>query len=205
MSTFRIKLGDLLNERFPNAKLVGVSLADLEFEFEEQPAEQPVTQSVAQLLSVLEAMLRFEEGVRYVEYNDSKGNPTIGIGHLITTADRRKYPVTSGGKLTMTPAEVSEVFQQDVQTAISDAKKWIGSAWDGLSVNRQAVCVGMAYQLGATSLNGFIQTREHILQAEWKDVKEHFLATKWFRDTPNRVYRMADIMVTDTLPDVYFK
>ena len=32
-------------------------------------------------------------------YNDSKGNATIGYGHLMSEADKKKYPITAKGKI----------------------------------------------------------------------------------------------------------
>jgi GH24 family phage-related lysozyme (muramidase) len=154
------------------------------------------------LLEVLNKMLRHEEGYKLTEYLDSKGYPTIGIGHLIVPIDRRNYG-TINGKLTITPEQADELFKKDVANSVIAAKIWLGAYWNKLSVNRQAVVVGMAFQMGKGALEDFGPTRDHIIREEWVDVKDHFLGTKWYTDTPYRVKRMAEIMVTDSLPKVY--
>lgn len=171
---------------------------------------EPVSTDVAlgteeALWEALEIMLRFEEGYELAEYPDSKGIPTIGIGHRILPSDRQKYTTAEDGKLTMTPEQVTATFRTDTKKALGAAKKWLGPYWNTLSIQRQAVVVGMAFQMGENALADFGPTRQHIIRAEWEDVKKHFLGTKWFTDTPNRVNRMAEIMITGSFPDEYGK
>lgn len=167
------------------------------------PDTKPVDSTAEEtLLEVLSKMLRYEEGYKLVEYLDSKGYPTIGIGHLITPYDQRTF-VMKNGKLTITDQQAEELFKKDIADSIIAAKMWLGVYWDLLSINRQAVVVGMAFQMGKGALEDFGPTRQHIIRGEWKDVAEHFLGTKWYKDTPVRVKRMADIMVTGLLPSCY--
>lgn len=167
------------------------------------PDTKPVDSTAEEtLLEVLNKMLQYEEGYRLVEYLDSKGYPTIGIGHLIVPIDRKNFE-TINGKLTITAQQAEKLFKKDIADSIIAAKMWLGVYWDLLSINRQAVVVGMAFQMGKGALEDFGPTRQHIIRGEWKDVAEHFLGTKWYVDTPNRVKRMAEIMVTGLLPSCY--
>jgi GH24 family phage-related lysozyme (muramidase) len=192
----RVNLLELLQKQFP-----GVKIEDIYIEI---PDEVLLVDRTDQLIQILMKMLRFEEGSRLKEYLCSKGYPTIGIGHKITPADRKTFLATENGKMIITEAQEAELFQRDIQIAIDGAKRWIGQEnWDKLSVNRQAVCVGMVYQMGIGSVMNFQQTRGHILAEEWEDVAQHFITTKWYQDTPNRVKRMAKIMRTNTLPKEY--
>jgi lysozyme len=174
----------------------------------EASTEKPVCEScelydAESLMSALEIMLRFEEGYRLEEYKDSKGKPTIGIGHLILPVDRERFHTNSRGKLELTAQQAEELFCSDVAWAVAAAKKWLGAYWTTLSTVRQAVCVSMAFQMGETSLQDFGPTREHIIRGEWGDVHEHFLRTKWYKDTPERVERMGYIMVYNKFPSEY--
>jgi len=189
----RMSLVELLANQFP-----GVDPKDIFIEVRTVEKEE----AELNLLNVLMKMLRFEEGYRLTEYLDSKGIPSIGIGHQILPEDRKKFP-TVNGKLTIAPAQAEALFTSDIQTALTGAKNWIGSSWAKLSVNRQAVCAGMVYQMGFASVLDFKETREHILLGHWGDVKAHILGSKRIRDTPKRLMRMANIMVTDVLPSAY--
>lgn len=192
----RVNLLELLQKQFP-----GVKIEDIYIDI---PDEALLVDRTDQLIQILMKMLRFEEGYKLVEYLCSKGYPTIGIGHKITPADRKTFRATQNGKMILTSTQAEELFQRDIQIAIEGAKKWLGLVgWSNLSLYRQAVCVGMVFQMGLSSVMDFQQTRQHILNGEWEDVKAHFLASKWYRDTPNRVKRMAEIMVTNTLPKEY--
>lgn len=51
------------------------------------------------------------EGRRMAVYLDPVGLPTVGVGHLLTAAEKKKWPV--GHKLST--AEVNELFRKDVK------------------------------------------------------------------------------------------
>lgn len=198
--------------RFPptlNPEVVGVftnaNLFAICVHVTEPVATEVAVDPKAALWVALNTMLRFEEGYELVEYLDSKKKPTIGIGHLIRPVDRLTYPKNAEGKLVMTPQQVEDTFRNDTAESIEAAEKWLGDYWQTLNTARQAVAVGMAFQMGVHSLADFGPTREHIIRAEWEEVKKHFLAAKWHSDTPARCERMAEIMVTGKFPEEYSK
>lgn len=68
------------------------------------------------------ALLEELEGRYHKLYMDSGGEPTIGIGHLITRPERRSGNIMIGGQAvnyrdTLTDAQIEALLRQDVATA----------------------------------------------------------------------------------------
>lgn len=133
----------------------------------------------------LAQMLEGEEGRRRAAYQDSLGYWTIGVGRLI---DARK-----GGGLT--DEEIDYLLANDIKrktTEVSAALPWISS----LSGARQAVLIGMAFQLGTAGLLTFKNTLAKIQAGDFKGAADNMLMSKWATQTPERAKRMANQMET---------
>ncbi len=62
-------------------------------------------------------LLKLREGFRTQTYFDTRGFPTVGLGHLLTGADKAKYPV---GK-TVPAAVLTEWMKADTMRAYAAA------------------------------------------------------------------------------------
>src|SRR5947209_2817107 len=67
-------------------------------------------------MASFEQLLRLREGVETEVYKDSRGKLTVGIGHLVTPADKLKL----GDEIT--DQQVSDFFKKDSAKALSAAK-----------------------------------------------------------------------------------
>src|SRR5438093_348408 len=95
------------------------------------------------LMPTLEQLLRDREGVRTKVYLDSRGKPTVGIGHLVTPADKLKV----GDEIT--DQQVSEFFKKDSAEAVSAAKSQAAKA--GISDSNFLVYLASVnFQLGTS-------------------------------------------------------
>jgi lysozyme len=129
--------------------------------------------------------LRREEGVVRHAYQDHLGFWTIGVGRLI---DQRK-----GGGLS--DEEVDYLLANDVERftkAVRDALPW----FDGLNEARQAVLVGMAFQMGTAGLLGFKNTLAAVRDERYEHAAVLMLQSKWAKQTPARAGRMSRQMAT---------
>ena len=129
--------------------------------------------------------LRREEGVSRHAYQDHLGFWTIGVGRLI---DARK-----GGGLS--DQEVDYLLRNDVSrfnAEVMAALPWVKE----LNEARQAVLIGMAFQMGTAGLLGFRNTRRAARDARWVEAAEGMMASRWFEQTPGRAARMAKQMET---------
>lgn len=129
--------------------------------------------------------LKREEGVVLHAYDDHLGFATIGVGRLI---DKRK-----GGGISEEEAEYllqNDIarFRREVFAALPWAEK--------LSEPRQAVLIGMAFQMGTAGLLGFRNTLAMVERGDYAAAAAGMLNSRWATQTPARANRMARQMQT---------
>ena len=136
-------------------------------------------------MKLLDQLKEFE-GLRLKAYQDTLGVWTIGYGHT-------GPEVRQGLEWTLERAE--RVFTQDVAEKTAQVRKSI--PWfDRLNEPRQAVLIGMAFQLGINGLLGFNRTLSSVRDERWADAANGMRASKWHAQTPKRVDRLAHQMET---------
>ena len=130
--------------------------------------------------------LRDEEGEVLHAYTDSEGWLTIGIGRLL---DKRK----GGG---ITKEESAYLLSNDItkfENQLDKSLPW----WRELTEPRQAVILGMAFQMGVDGLLGFKNTLAMVKSGDYAGASENMLKSKWAQQTPERAKRMSDQMRLD--------
>ena len=133
----------------------------------------------------LKSQLMREEGAESCAYQDSLGFWTIGVGRLI---DSRK-----GGGLSN--EEIDFLLENDIKTKTREvllALPWMPR----LSDPRQAVLIGMAFQMGIGGLLKFKRALGSIEDGQYAEAAVEMLESKWGNQTPERAYRMAKQMET---------
>lgn len=63
--------------------------------------------------------------------------------------------------------------------------------FDGLNEPRKAVVVGMCFQLGLNGMLGFKRTLASMRDERWADAANGMMNSKWAKQTPKRVRRLA--------------
>lgn len=132
-----------------------------------------------------EAMLRREEGEVLYAYQDHLGYWTIGVGILI---DKRK----GGGLLPEESAFILNNRIRLMRQKVIGQWPWVAK----LNEARQAVLIGMAFQMGIDGLKGFVNTLRNIEAGFYDKAASGMLNSKWARQTPARAQRMSDQMRT---------
>jgi lysozyme len=133
----------------------------------------------------LKTQLLREEGAESCAYQDSLGFWTIGVGRLI---DSRK-----GGGLSND--EIDLLLDNDIKRnyeAVLKALPWM----EKLNDARQAVLIGMAFQMGLKGLLQFKRTLGSVEDGQFAEAAAEILESKWAQQTPKRAYRMAKQMET---------
>lgn len=133
----------------------------------------------------LAQQLRQEEDAVPHAYQDHLGFWTIGVGRLI---DRRK-----GGGLS--PEEIDFLLDNDIRRYSAEVFRALPWAQD-LDEPRQAVLIGMAFQMGLSGLLGFRNALAHVKAGRFARAASAMLTSQWAQQTPGRAARMARQMET---------
>lgn len=135
-----------------------------------------------------------EEGRRSIAYPDSRGIPTIGIGHKDVTL--------LIGVTTWSDTQIDSTFDADYTTAARSITLGL-RAFAGLDVVRQAVLVSMAFQMGAVGTLQFHHMVAAVIAQRWVDAAQAMLSSDWHTQTPERCERAATMMRTGLWPDKF--
>lgn len=135
----------------------------------------------------LKRQIEEHEGKRRKAYEDTLGNWTIGIGHLIKLPDEEFLL-----KAELKDYEIEHLFTTDLNQAIDDARKFV----DEHSINDIAfeIIVDMAFNLGLPKLSKFKRLKQALIDNDYVRASEEMLASLWARQLPNRSKALADKM-----------
>ena len=133
----------------------------------------------------LKSQLREFEGWVPHAYQDSRSFWTIGCGRLI---DKRK-----GGGLS--DLEIDYLLENDIRSHTVEVMKALPWAAH-LTMPRQAVLIGMSFQMGLKGLLGFRSMLSSCRDEKYEDAAEHMRQSLWAKQTPKRAKRMAAQMAT---------
>ncbi len=134
-------------------------------------------------------ILRREEDKVATVYQDSLGYWTIGVGRLV---DKRK-----GGGLR--DKEIEYMLDNDVEeieTELLARYHWMAR----LSPVRLDAMILMRFQLGALGMSQFTGTLAALEAGDYGKAASGMLDSKWARQTPARVARLAAQVRTDIYP-----
>lgn len=136
-------------------------------------------------IDIATEQIKTDEGLSLMPYHCTADVLTIGYGRAIGTNG-------------ITKSEAEHLLRNDVEVAASDARKYLGdTAFESLSVERQAVLVNMAFNLGINRLRGFKLLKQAILDGDYAEAKAQMLSSRWAEQVKGRATRLAEIMFAD--------
>lgn len=120
-----------------------------------------------------------EEGRRNVVYNDSRGVPTVGIGHRVLASDRLKVGDSIDN------ARIDQLFTNDISIAFSAAKR---QAKEIKKYNADMIArlTSVNFQLGTGWTKKFPNTWTHLREGNSRQAVSNILVSVWAQQTPNR-------------------
>jgi lysozyme len=142
----------------------------------------------SQNLTTLIAELRRDEGVEYSPYKDTKGVPTVGVGHNLNAK-----PLPAGWKYPLNDVQVDALLDDDLEDVFHDLDRFL-PWWTDLSDVRQRVLANMCFNLGITKLLGFRNTLVYMRQGKYSQAADGMLASAWASQVKGRAQRLADMM-----------
>lgn len=145
-------------------------------------------------LALLIAELRRDEGVEYVEYPDSKGIPTTGVGHNLQVSS-----LPAGWTYPLTDAQVNQLLTQDLQSTfaqLNTALPW----WTSLDDVRQRVVANMCFNMGIGDLLDFHMALTAMESGNYAAAAADMRDSKWYGEVGDRAVRLCQAMQTGVMP-----
>jgi lysozyme len=130
-------------------------------------------------LETLRQSLITHEGWRNLPYDDSEGNETIGVGHLMTN------PISQ--------AAINQILDDDINSAIAHLERYFKD-WRKHSDNRQNVLVEMMFNMGARRLGGFKLMWAALERQDYAEAAKQMLDSQWHKQVGKRAETLAKIM-----------
>lgn len=139
------------------------------------------------MMQRLRELLEQDEGCVYAVYLDHLGLASTGVGHLIVKDDAEYgWPVGAP----VSEERVAELFEQDVQVAINDAR-WLHPELDDMTEDAQITIISLAFQLGMPRYSKFVKHHAAIELRRWEEAAAELRDSKLYRQTPQRTERHA--------------
>lgn len=151
-------------------------------------------------LALLIAELRRDEGVRYSIYLDTKGVPTVGVGHNCRTS-----PLPAGWACPLTDGQVNQLLDHDLTVTFASLDLHL-PWWSSLDAVRQRVIANMCFNMGigntalGTGLLGFKTALGAMQRGSYAIAAAAMMNSAWFTQTGDRAKRLCQAMETDVMP-----
>ena len=120
----------------------------------------------------------FRNGKFWV-YRDSRGFPTIGIGHLVTAGENFGAGLTE--------EECATLLKKDLVKHVRNAKAIACQYKLKIPYQAQQVLVQACFQLGPGGLRKFKTFLNKLAQGQYSSAADALKSSAWYRQTPNRV------------------
>lgn len=145
-------------------------------------------------MTILETMLKCDEGLRLAVYTDTGGFQTVGYGHKITPEDNINGVITLD--------EANALLGKDIDIAIHgvlNALPWV-SLLDGV---RQSVVYNLAFNLGVNGLLAFRHTLATLKAGDYDMTAKNMEASPWYNQVGIRAKKLCAIMASGEFPQDY--
>lgn len=145
-----------------------------------------------------ELIIKLEEGYVNREYHCSEGFRTIGYGRKLSNI--KFEPL--GNMVAIEKEEIIFVRQRisDVITRLSTLQP---IAWSKCNLQRQAILISLAYQVGIEGALKFKKMWSAIEMSNFEEASKQMLDSLWAKQTKNRALRHAKTMKDGSL-DMYY-
>lgn len=126
---------------------------------------------------------RYYRNGRFWSYVDSEGYDTIGYGHLIISGEDFSNGITN--------EEALYILRQDIDIAVSDAKRIANSYKMEIPYAAQVVLTEMAFQLGYSGVAKFTLFLKALANHKYQTASYEMKNSLWYTQAPTRVTELA--------------
>ena len=119
------------------------------------------------------------EGFKTELYYDHLGNPTIGVGHLLTEP--------------MSETTIGLMLLEDIKRAEVDLDAVLPK-WREFQEARRLALLDMMFNLGKPRFCKFVNMIQAIKAGDWKEASNQAIRSKWRRQVGKRAVRIARML-----------
>jgi len=138
-------------------------------------------------------LIEDHEGNEDTVYNDTMGNPTIGIGFNLNREDAKSrisslgldYDSVLDGSTSLTDKQIKRLFERDYMLAVGRASYFLPT-FNSQPKEIKIVLVNMAYNLGGEGLGEFVRFRQALLEKDYPKAANEMVDSKWYYQVGNR-------------------
>lgn len=145
-------------------------------------------------IEALKKQLIIDEGCKLEVYLDHLGNPTFGIGHLLTNRDIEWFAWKTISKekpgMKISQERVDKVFEKDVEYCIGDCRKLFKN-FDKLVDELQQILANMMFNLGGVKLQKFKNFIKAIENQNFKKAVQEMKKSAWYNQVGDRAKRLV--------------
>tara|TARA_B100001094_G_scaffold73267_1_gene69549 strand:+ start:5034 stop:7193 length:2160 start_codon:yes stop_codon:yes gene_type:complete len=129
-------------------------------------------------------MIKQHEGLRLNKYNDSRGFPTIGYGHLV----ERNENISD----TITESQADSLFEKDYQDHKKAAMKIPG--YTNASVQQKAALIDLTFNMGPEWVDGFPKFKEAFASGNYDVAANELIDSNWYSQVNTRGPVIVDLI-----------
>lgn len=132
--------------------------------------------------------LKQDEGVVYKIYRDHLGNPTFGVGHLVTKNDPEwGQPIGTS----VSEDRVWEAFDHDLQSKIRSCEIMFGDdEFYSYPATVQEILINQMFNMGRPRFSTFVKYQAALRERNWKKAAHEGRDSLWYKQVPNRAERL---------------
>ncbi|MFW6247178.1 MAG: glycoside hydrolase family protein, partial [bacterium] len=133
---------------------------------------------------LLKHQLTVHEGIALKKYIDSRGYPTIGVGHKIESDE--KFPKK------ISYSKAMELFSEDLIEHTSDAKRL--PFFNQLDSVRKAAIIDMVYNMGVGGVKKFRSMTQYLKEGDYKNAASEILNSRYSEQVGKRAESIAKLI-----------
>lgn len=145
-----------------------------------------------------ELIIKVDEGFRQHPYYCTENYATVGYGRKLSDIKFAPLPA-----LTVTKEDELKFVRNRVTEITNQLRSRFPLAWGRCNEQRQAILIGMTYQLGFAGISAFKNMWTCIERGDFDGASKEMVNSRWYVQTKQRALRYSQQMRTGTM-HVYY-
>jgi lysozyme len=150
--------------------------------------------------SLIRDLMDHEE-IREGVYPDAGGS-AVGVGFNLGNPGAKErieglglnYQAVCNGRQNLTHNQIYRLMAEDLETATSDAKDYVGEKWGSLHPDAKEIVVNMAYNLGKPRLSQFKRLKGALNREDYTRAAKEMKSSRWYNQTGPRARELISRM-----------